>query len=91
METKTILAAIDDYAARSGLTRGTICQYALKNNRFYDRLASGGECLPRTARRLLTWIENNPPSGGSLACGSHNSTTDCASPMVENPTSEAGA
>lgn len=65
MDSETILKAIDDYAAASGLTRGTICQYALKNNRFYDRLAEGGECLPRTAKRLLAWIEANPPSDRS--------------------------
>lgn len=74
METQTILKAIDDYAAQSGLTRGTICQYALKNNRFYDRLSGGGECLPRTAKRLFDWIEKNPPFRGSLACADDHTT-----------------
>jgi hypothetical protein len=64
MESNDIIRAIDAYAERSGLKPSTICQYAVRNWRLYDELSSGRECLPRTARRLMAWIHDNPPSHG---------------------------
>lgn len=68
MDSSSIIAVVDDYAARSGLAPSTICQYAVKNAKLYRSLHEGSECLPRTAKRLMAWIDENPPSGGSLAC-----------------------
>lgn len=62
MERDQIIKAIDDYCAASGLKPTTVCVYALKSQHLYDRLRAGGECLPRTAKKLLAWIEANPPS-----------------------------
>lgn len=57
-----IIAAIDGYAARSGLAPSTVCQYALKNRLVYDRLKTGGSCSVKTVERLLGWMHDNPPS-----------------------------
>lgn len=61
MESKDIIKIIDDYAAQSGLKPSTICQYALRTHRLYDRLKAGGECLPSTAKKLIAWVKANPP------------------------------
>jgi hypothetical protein len=61
MEREQLLQAIDDYAAASGLSPKTVCQYAVKGSNLYDRLRAGGECLPRTARKIMSYIASNPP------------------------------
>jgi len=62
MESRDILKAIDAYSEASGLQPSTICQYAVFNGRLYRHLLDGNECLPRTARRLFQWMEDNPPN-----------------------------
>ena len=79
MESKHIIAAVDEYAAHSGLAPSTICQYAVKNGKLYRSLHSGAECLPRTAKRLMAWMDENPPYRGPLACTDQDAPpeTDC--------------
>jgi len=59
MDRNQIIKAIDDYATQSGLQQTTICQYAVKNRRAYDRLR-GGSLSMLTAERIIAWIEANP-------------------------------
>lgn len=61
MKQAQIIKAIDDYAKASGLKPSTICQYALKNRKVYDRLKNGGSCSFASVEALLAWMDENPP------------------------------
>jgi hypothetical protein len=61
MDREQIIKAVDDYAAATGLSPSTICQYALRNRKVYDRLKDGGTCSFASAEALMAWITANPP------------------------------
>jgi hypothetical protein len=61
MDRAKIINLIDEYSALSGLKQTTICQYALANRKFYQRL-KGGYFHETQAQRLAEWIVNNPAS-----------------------------
>lgn len=63
MHRTRIIKAIETYSDVSGLKPSTICQYALRNRRFYDNLVTGGDYLSRSADRLMEWIKANPAQG----------------------------
>ena len=56
---RDLIDRIDRFAAATGLEPSTICQYAVRNSALYSRLKAGGECLPRTASRLLSWMDTH--------------------------------
>lgn len=61
MDRDDIIKAIDDYAQATGLSQTTICQYALRNRKVYDRLKAGGSCSFASIEALLQWMDENPP------------------------------
>lgn len=65
MDRTQIIKAIDDYAAASGLSQSTICQYALRNRKVYDRLKNGGSCSFASVEALLRWMDENPAERGA--------------------------
>lgn len=65
MDRTQIIKAIDDYAAASGLSQSTICQYALRNRKVYDRLKNGGSCSFASVEALLRWMKENPAESGA--------------------------
>jgi len=62
MEREKIIQAIEDYSRASGLAPSTICQYALRNRKVYQRLKAGGTTSIASAQNLLNWMRDNPPS-----------------------------
>lgn len=58
-----LLTEIESFARRVGLAPATICRKAVGAGHLPGRLRSGGECLPRTARRLRQWMAENPDGG----------------------------
>jgi hypothetical protein len=59
MDRTKIINLIDEYSALTGLKQTTICQYALANRKFYQRL-QGGYFHETHAQRLVEWMEANP-------------------------------
>lgn len=55
MDRISTIRAIDDYAKASGLMPTTICQYAIQNRKFYERM-KGGYFHEDRAKRVLSWI-----------------------------------
>lgn len=61
MDRISTIKAIDAYAKASGLMPTTICQYAIKNRKFYERMKSGYFHEDR-AQRVLAWISKQKAS-----------------------------
>jgi len=59
MDRVSTISAIDAYAAKSGLKPTTICQYAIANRKFYDRMCNG-YFHEVHAKKILDWIDQNP-------------------------------
>ncbi len=64
-----LVAEIDRYAAATGLPPKLIVGRAVDNRRLYRSMKTGGGCNIITAKRLLRFIEDNPPEGGVKAPG----------------------
>jgi hypothetical protein len=62
MDPNIIIAELDDYSARVGYLPTTICQYALGNARFYDRLKKRLVKYQEEAERLRSFMAANPPA-----------------------------
>ena len=60
MERKALIKTIERYAQARGIMPSTLCQYAIQNRKFYERLL-GGYYHERQARRIKEWIADNPP------------------------------
>lgn len=56
MDKHTLMSAIEQHSARTGLKPSTICQYAVANRLFYENLVAGKDYQIGTATRLLEWI-----------------------------------
>ena len=56
MDRKQIIAEIERHSLLTNLAPATICDRAVGNSRLFKRLLEGGECLPRTARKLRAWM-----------------------------------
>jgi hypothetical protein len=56
-----IIKAVDDYSRASGLAPSTICQYALRNRKVYERITQGGNIGLASIERLMSWMRANPP------------------------------
>lgn len=61
MNRADIIKSIEAYSEASGLAPTTICQYALRNRKVYDRLKSGGSCSVASVEALARWMDENPP------------------------------
>jgi hypothetical protein len=61
MRREDIIKAIDAYAEASGLSPTSICQYAVKDGRLYERLKKADVRDAERGKRLLSWMSKNPP------------------------------
>ncbi len=48
------------YCDARGIKLATLGAYAVGDKTLFGRLESGGECLPRTARRVREYMADNP-------------------------------
>ena len=60
MDPKCIITAIEEYSLESGLKPTTICQLALGNARYFDRLNARNDRLPAEWRRIKAFMTANP-------------------------------
>lgn len=60
MDPNIIIADIERYARDAGLKPTTICQLALGNPRYFDRLRSRIGRFPEEAERLRQWMAEHP-------------------------------
>lgn len=58
MDRETVIKAIEDFSATSGLKPSTICQYALRNRLVYDKLKNGGSPGFSSIERLMDWMRD---------------------------------
>ncbi len=56
METEALLAKIQAYCAASGMKPSVFGLKAVNDGKLVPRLEAGGECLPRTAQKILAFI-----------------------------------
>lgn len=63
MDPNIIIAELDAYSAQTGMKPTTICQHALGNARFYDRIKRRVERYEEEAARLREFMARNPASG----------------------------
>lgn len=61
MDPNIIIEELDDYSARTGLKPTTICQNALGNALFYERIKRRVERYRDEAERLRRYMADNPP------------------------------
>jgi prephenate dehydrogenase len=61
MDPNIIIAEIERHARTSGLKPSTICQLALGNPRYFDRLRSRIERFEAEADRIRKWVAENAP------------------------------
>lgn len=62
MDPNIIISEIERYAQQTGLKPTTICQLALGNARYFDRLRSRIERFPEEAERIRQWMAEHPTS-----------------------------
>lgn len=51
-----IIKIVDDFSSETGLKPSTICQYANRNHRLYEKIKKG-RYDREGAKRLINWIE----------------------------------
>lgn len=69
MDKHTLMSAIEQHSARTGLKPSTICQYAVANRLFYENLVAGKDYQIGTATRLLEWIKVHKTQSGPIVPG----------------------
>lgn len=52
-----------EFCAARGIKLSTLGRYAVGDRTLFDRLETGGQCLPRTMQRVRTYMAENPPAG----------------------------
>jgi hypothetical protein len=62
MDPNIIISEIERYAQETGLKPTTICQLALGNPRYFDRLRSRIDRFPDEAERIRQWMQEHPAS-----------------------------
>lgn len=62
MNLREIIAEIDAYSRRTGLKHSTICQHALGNALFYERINRRADQLDDQVERLRAYMASNPPA-----------------------------
>lgn len=60
MDPNIIITEIESYSRETGLKPTTICQLALGNARYFDRLRSRIDRFPEEAERLRAFMAANP-------------------------------
>jgi hypothetical protein len=60
MDPNIIITEIERYARETGLKPTTICQLALGNPRYFDRLRSRIDRFPDEAERIRRWMADHP-------------------------------
>lgn len=55
------------YCEAAGIKLATLGYYAANDTRLFSRLEGGGECLPRTMRKVRAYMEANPPKSSEAA------------------------
>lgn len=56
MRPEYLIRVAKGYGDHVGLKLSTIGAYAVNDGKFFERLEAGGECLPRTAMKLLNYL-----------------------------------
>lgn len=59
---KQLLEAAEAYCKTTGLSRATVGNYVAKDNRFFDRIESGGGCTIDTFQKVMRWFSENTPA-----------------------------
>lgn len=62
-----LIEEITAYCAAKGISPGTFGSYAIRDGKFFGRIAKGGECLPKTAERVRAYMRENPVIAESAA------------------------
>lgn len=62
MTPSQIMAAIEEYSTRTGLSISTICLRATGNARLADRMRKRVDSDAETGRKVMDYIRQNPPS-----------------------------
>jgi len=62
MERSEIIKQIEDYAKQTGLKPSTICQNAIRNRNFYDRLKRRKDEDARLGEKVADWISKQSVS-----------------------------
>jgi hypothetical protein len=65
MDPNIIITEIERYAQEAGLKPTTICQLALGNPRYFDRLRSRIDRFPEEAARIRQWMAEHPAAAAS--------------------------
>jgi hypothetical protein len=60
MDPNSIITEIERYSQETGLKPTTICQLALGNPRYFDRLRSRIDRFPDEAERIRAFMQANP-------------------------------
>ena len=61
MNTETLVALAEIYAAHRGLKLSTVSTYAATDGKFFPELKRGAGCTLRRAARVLDWFSANWP------------------------------
>lgn len=56
-----MLTACDRYCLLTGKKRSTASTYAMKDGKFFDRIASGAGFHYQTYERVMRWFQENTP------------------------------
>lgn len=56
MERTQLLSLANAYSAHTALKLTTLGAYAVNDGKFFARLEDGGECMPRTAKKVMRWF-----------------------------------
>lgn len=62
MEQTPLIAEIEDYCARAGITPSTLTVKVLGNSRFYERLQRKMGQVEEAAAKLRAYMAENPPA-----------------------------
>ncbi len=61
MDPNAIIAELDAYCASAGIKQTTVCQNALGNARFYERMKRRIDQYAADAEKLRAYMAANPP------------------------------
>ena len=59
---RTVIAAVEDYCNRTGLSEATVCNRATGNAYLLDRMRRRAERIETDREKLLSYIAENPPA-----------------------------
>lgn len=56
-----LIADVEDYCRKRGITTTTFGRYAVNDGKWFDRLVNGGWTRPAVQERVYSYIADNPP------------------------------